>query len=139
MAATGKATVGAVLFNEEGGYVSAFSAPLSDCLSPLMAEAIACKEGLSWLWNRGERSVRLLTDCLTLQQYLTNQVVTVRTYVGYAIDACRARIISFDYCTVDFIPRSESYLAHSLAASAFNSSTIMYSDDVPPDSFCEYF
>ncbi|XP_019190015.1 PREDICTED: uncharacterized protein LOC109184468 [Ipomoea nil] len=138
MPATGRATVGAVLFDEEGGYVSAFSAPLSDCLSPLMAEAIACKEALSWLWNRGERSVHILTDCLTLQQYLTNQAITVRTYVGYAIDACRACIISFDYCSVNFIPRSENYLAHSLAATAFNSSTIMYSDDVPPDSISEY-
>ncbi|XP_019155973.1 PREDICTED: uncharacterized protein LOC109152786 [Ipomoea nil] len=139
MPTTGKATVGAILLNEEGEYVSAFSAPLSDCLSPLMAEAIACKEALSWLWNRGERSVRLLTDCLTLQQYLTNQAVTIRTYVGYAISACKARITAFDYCSVNFIPRSENYLAHSLAASAFNYSTIMYSDDVPPDSISEYF
>ncbi|XP_019155369.1 PREDICTED: uncharacterized protein LOC109152237 [Ipomoea nil] len=134
MPATGKATVGAILFDEEGEYVSAFSAPLSNCLSPLMAETIACKEALSWLWNRGERSVRLLTDCLTLQQYLTSRIVTIRTYVGYAIDACRARITSFDYCSVNFIPRSENYLAHRLATSAFNSATVMYSDNVPPDS-----
>ncbi|XP_019167324.1 PREDICTED: uncharacterized protein LOC109163060 [Ipomoea nil] len=139
MPASGKATVGAILLNEEGEYVSAFSAPLPNCLSPLMAETIACKEALSWLWNRGERSVRLLTDCLTLQQYLTSQVVTIRTYVGYAIDACRARITSFDYCSVNFIPRSENYLAHRLASSAFNSSTAMYSNDVPPDSISEYF
>ncbi|XP_019200076.1 PREDICTED: uncharacterized protein LOC109193678 [Ipomoea nil] len=139
MPASGKATVGAILLNEEGEYVSAFSAPLSNCLSPLMAETIACKEALSWLWNRGERSVCLLTDCLTLQQYLTSQVVTIRTYVGYAIDACRARITSFDYCSVNFIHRSENYLAHRLASSAFNSPTAMYSDDVPPDSISEYF
>ncbi|XP_019166552.1 PREDICTED: uncharacterized protein LOC109162294 [Ipomoea nil] len=139
MPATGKVTVGAILFNEEGEYVSDFSAPLSNCLTPLMAETIACKEALSWLWNRGERSVRLLTDYLTLQQYLTSRVDTIRTYVGYAIDAYRARITSFDYCSVNFIPRSENYLAHRLATSAFNSSTVMYSDDVPPDSISEYF
>ncbi|XP_019176336.1 PREDICTED: uncharacterized protein LOC109171736 [Ipomoea nil] len=136
---TGKATVGAILISEEGEYISAFSAPLSDCFSPLMAEALACKEALSWLWNRGERSIRLFTDCLTLKQYLSNANVLLRTYVGYAVDACRARITSFNYCPVIFIPRSENYLAHSLAASAFIYSTVMYSDDVPPNSISEYF
>ncbi|XP_019160721.1 PREDICTED: uncharacterized protein LOC109157275 [Ipomoea nil] len=32
------ATVGAVLFDAYGGYVSAYAAPLQNCLSPLMAE-----------------------------------------------------------------------------------------------------
>ncbi|XP_019199082.1 PREDICTED: uncharacterized protein LOC109192835 [Ipomoea nil] len=41
------ATAGAVLFTHTGDYVSAFSAPPQSCFSPLMAEAMACKELLS--------------------------------------------------------------------------------------------
>ncbi|XP_019168373.1 PREDICTED: uncharacterized protein LOC109164072 [Ipomoea nil] len=44
---TNTAAVGAVLLNANGHYLSAFSAPLIGCHSPLMAEAFACKEVLS--------------------------------------------------------------------------------------------
>ncbi|XP_019197377.1 PREDICTED: uncharacterized protein LOC109191248 [Ipomoea nil] len=64
---TGKATVGAILVDMNGGYVAAFSAPLPDCFSPLMAEALACKEALSWLKDRGEQNIEIYTDCLMLQ------------------------------------------------------------------------
>ncbi|XP_019184966.1 PREDICTED: uncharacterized protein LOC109179943 [Ipomoea nil] len=87
---TGKATVGAILLDMNGGYVSAFSAPLPDCFSPLIAEALACKEALSWLNDRGEQNIEVYTDCLTLQRYLTTPPTAFRSYVGYAIDSCRA-------------------------------------------------
>ncbi|XP_019150982.1 PREDICTED: uncharacterized protein LOC109147778 [Ipomoea nil] len=63
---TNRAGVGAVIIDGHGGYISAMSAPLIDCFSPLMAEAFACKEVLSWLRARGETSIQLFTDCLTL-------------------------------------------------------------------------
>ncbi|XP_019165702.1 PREDICTED: uncharacterized protein LOC109161665 [Ipomoea nil] len=136
---TNKAVVGAILLDEHGSYISAFQAPLIDCLSPLMAETIACKEVLSWLWDRGERSVGILTDCLTLQQYLTLAKESPRSYLGYAIDTCRNRMVSFDYVSVSFVPRSDNYLAHVLATSAVNYSAAMYSDSDPPDSISTYF
>ncbi|XP_019178178.1 PREDICTED: uncharacterized protein LOC109173404 [Ipomoea nil] len=86
---TNKATVGAIQLNAQGGYISAMSAPMIDCFSPLMAEAFACKEVLSWLRNRGERSIELFTDCLILQQYLSSMAGSPRSYLGYAIDSCK--------------------------------------------------
>ncbi|XP_019171186.1 PREDICTED: uncharacterized protein LOC109166717 [Ipomoea nil] len=80
---SGKATVGAMLLDANGGYIAAFSAPLPVCFSPLMAEAFTCKEALSWLKNRGESSVRLYTDCLSLQRYLTSPPSTVRSFVRW--------------------------------------------------------
>ncbi|XP_019164333.1 PREDICTED: uncharacterized protein LOC109160500 [Ipomoea nil] len=77
--ATGKATVGAILLDVDGGYISAYSAPLPDCFSPLMAEAFACKEALSWLRGRGERNIKLYMDWQTLQHYLTSPPMTVRS------------------------------------------------------------
>ncbi|XP_019167563.1 PREDICTED: uncharacterized protein LOC109163264 [Ipomoea nil] len=137
--ATNKAAVGAIILDEQGSYISALQAPLIDCFSPLMAEAIACKEVLSWLWDRGERSVDILTDCLSLQQYLSRAKDTPRSYLGYAIDSCKNRMVSFDYVSVNFVPRSDNCLAHVLATSAFNYSAPMYSDSGPPVSISTYF
>ncbi|XP_019178711.1 PREDICTED: uncharacterized protein LOC109173837 isoform X1 [Ipomoea nil] len=85
---TNRASVGAFLLDENGGFLAAFNAKLPDCLSPLMAEAFACKEALSWLRNRGEQTIKLFTDCLPLQHYLSPTTGPVRSYVGYAIDSC---------------------------------------------------
>ncbi|XP_019153836.1 PREDICTED: uncharacterized protein LOC109150382 [Ipomoea nil] len=137
--ATNKTAVGAILLDEQGSYITALQAPLIDYFSPLMAEAIACKEVLSWLWDRGERSVDILTDCLLLQQYLSQAKDTPRSYLGYAIDTCRNRMVSFDYVSVNYVPRSDNCLALILATSAFNYSAPMYSDNGPPDSISAYF
>ncbi|XP_019164584.1 PREDICTED: uncharacterized protein LOC109160795 [Ipomoea nil] len=86
---TGQAAGGAVLVDTNGAYVLAHAGPLRNCTSPLMAEALACKEALSWLKDRGEQIVEIYTDCLTLHRYLTTPTVALRTYLGYAIDNCR--------------------------------------------------
>ncbi|XP_019163512.1 PREDICTED: uncharacterized protein LOC109159858 [Ipomoea nil] len=116
---TGRATVGAVLFDANGEYLAAFNAPLPTCLTPLMAEALACKEALSWLKERGEQSIELYTDCLTLQRYLATPTAAFRSYVGYAIDGCKQIATLFQFCSFNFIPRSDNYLAHALATTAY--------------------
>ncbi|XP_019189270.1 PREDICTED: uncharacterized protein LOC109183669 [Ipomoea nil] len=136
---TGKATVGAVLFDVDGGYISAFNAPLPTCFSPLMAEALACKEVLSWLKDRGEQNIELYTDCLTLQHYLTTPTAAFRSYVGYAIDGCRQIATLFQYCSFNFIPRSDNYLAHALATTAYQQLAAMYWDTHPPDIISAFF
>ncbi|XP_019158009.1 PREDICTED: uncharacterized protein LOC109154737 [Ipomoea nil] len=55
--ARNSAAVGAVLLDADGRYVTAYSAPLPNCFSPLMAETFACKEALSWLRERGEQDI----------------------------------------------------------------------------------
>ncbi|XP_019178341.1 PREDICTED: uncharacterized protein LOC109173556 [Ipomoea nil] len=124
---TGKATVGAILLDMNGGYVSAFSAPLPDCFSPLMAEALACKEALSWLKDRGEQNIEIYTDCLMLQRYLTTSPITFRTYDSYAIDACRAVTAYFQFCSFHFISRLDNFIAHALATSAYQQSVAICS------------
>ncbi|XP_019167296.1 PREDICTED: uncharacterized protein LOC109163029 [Ipomoea nil] len=132
------ATVGAVLIGPDGQFISAYSAPLPHCFSPLMAEAYACKEALSWIRDRGEQSIELFTDCQTLQSYLTTPQLLSRSYIGYAIDGCRNLISTFNYSRVNFIPRSHNYLAHSLASTAFQYDTAMYWDTIPPDAIAAY-
>ncbi|XP_019198077.1 PREDICTED: uncharacterized protein LOC109191858 [Ipomoea nil] len=129
-----KAAMGAIILNWQGHYVSAMTAPMIDCFSPLMAEAFACKEVLSWLRSREIKSIELFTDCLVLQQYLSSMTHSSRSYLGYAIDSCRTSILSFDYCLLHYVPRLDNYLAHTLASTAITQSTSMYSDYDPPAS-----
>ncbi|XP_019176853.1 PREDICTED: uncharacterized protein LOC109172158 [Ipomoea nil] len=136
--ATNSATVGVILLDANGGYISAYSAPLPNCFSPLIAEAFAAKEALSWLHARGEQSVRLYTDCHTLQCYLSSSDDPPRTYIGYVIDSCKTYISTFHAYSVLFIPRSQNYLAHILASTAFEQATTMYWDSVLPDSISAY-
>ncbi|XP_019193081.1 PREDICTED: uncharacterized protein LOC109187347 [Ipomoea nil] len=136
---SGKATVGAILLDVDGGYVSALTAPLLDCSSPLMAETLACKEALSWLKDRGEQHINIYTDCLTLQRYLTTPPAAFRSYVGYAIDSCRAAVSLFQSCSVNYITRLDNYLAHALATSTYQQHTAMYWDVYLPDIISTYF
>ncbi|XP_019171081.1 PREDICTED: uncharacterized protein LOC109166643 [Ipomoea nil] len=139
MQETSRAAVGAVLLDTDGGYVSAYTAPLRNCSSPLMAEALACKEALSWLKDRGEQNVEIYTDCLTLHHYLTTPTVGLRTYLGYAIDSCRRIASLFQSCSFCFSPRLDNYLAHALATTAYQQSVPMYWDLLPPDIISAYF
>ncbi|XP_019183949.1 PREDICTED: uncharacterized protein LOC109178853 [Ipomoea nil] len=139
MQGTGQAIFGAVLLDTNGGYVSAYSGPLQGCSSPLMAEALACKEALSWLKDRGEQNAEIYTDCLTLHHYLTTPTVVLRTYLGYAIDSCRFNASSFQSCSFHLIPRLDNYLAHALATTAYQQFAAMYWDLLPPDIISAYF
>ncbi|XP_019175433.1 PREDICTED: uncharacterized protein LOC109170737 [Ipomoea nil] len=127
------ATAGVVLFDHLGNYISAYCVPPQTCFSPLMVEALACKEALSWLKDRGEQAVQIFTDCQTLRAYL-DSTVRPRSYLGYVLDECRRLMTTFHFCSVNFIPRSQNITAHALASSAFTFSTAMYWDEVPPDS-----
>ncbi|XP_019197204.1 PREDICTED: uncharacterized protein LOC109191089 [Ipomoea nil] len=139
MQGAGQAAFGAVLLDTNGGYISACSGPLQGCSSPLMAEALACKEALSWLKDRGEQNVEVYTDCLTLHHYLTTPTVVLRTYLEYAIDSCRLTASLFQSYSFHLIPRLDNYLAHALATTTYQQSATMYWDLLPPDILSAYF
>ncbi|XP_019199809.1 PREDICTED: uncharacterized protein LOC109193407 [Ipomoea nil] len=136
---TSKAAAGAIILDAQGGYIAAMTTPMSDCFTPLMAEALACKEVLSWLRNRGIDSIQLFTDCLVLQQYLSSTTRSPRSYLGYAIDSCRTSILVFENCLIRYVPRLDNYLAHTLASITSTQTTIMYADSSPPAAISAYF
>ncbi|XP_019159712.1 PREDICTED: uncharacterized protein LOC109156329 [Ipomoea nil] len=136
---TNKAAAGAIILDTQRGYISTMTTPMSDCFTPLMAEALACKEVLSWLRDRGINSIQLFTDCLVLQQYLSSSTRSSRAYLGYTIDSCRTSMLTFENCLIRYVPRLENYLAHTLASFAFTQTTVMYSDSSPPAAISAYF
>lgn len=63
---SGKVSFGAVLRSNNSNIVASLSGPVGCIHDPYHVEALACKEALSWIKNRGDRNVIVETDCLNL-------------------------------------------------------------------------
>ncbi|XP_031095236.1 uncharacterized protein LOC115999530 [Ipomoea triloba] len=122
---TMKASFGATLLTAGGAFIAACSGPLPDCFSPLMAEAAAYKEALSWLRGRGLAEVALSTDCAQLRTQIHSTVASF-SYVGLLLDACRAAMSTFNSCIISLIPRSANVIAHTLASASGSQANILY-------------
>ncbi|XP_031120574.1 uncharacterized protein LOC116023707 [Ipomoea triloba] len=136
---TRSATVGAMLVTNDSQFIAAFCAPLPPCFSPLMAESLACKEALSWLKNRESTSVRVYTDCSTVKDLLYSVNPSLFSYVSYSVDASKALMSSFVYCSVDLIPRTHNQGAHTLATEALAQGAPLFWDSVLPNSIAHLF
>ncbi|XP_019191221.1 PREDICTED: uncharacterized protein LOC109185721 [Ipomoea nil] len=136
--ATGQATYRAVLLDHDGTFRAAANGKLPGCFSPLMAEALACKEVLSWLKDRNEVEVDILTDCLMLKNVICSVATPNLSYVGIVVDQCRVAINSFNYCSLSFITRTFNLHAHTLARLAYDQDQPMYWDLVPPNPIVQF-
>ncbi|XP_019199066.1 PREDICTED: uncharacterized protein LOC109192819 [Ipomoea nil] len=123
---TGNATYWAVLLGPNGVFKAAANGKLPGCFTPLMAEALACKEVLSWLKDRNENEVDILTDCLVLRNAVHAVTTPNLSYVGIVIEQCRIAISSFIYCSLSFVPRALNLHAHTLASLTYDQDHSMY-------------
>ncbi|XP_019174265.1 PREDICTED: uncharacterized protein LOC109169829 [Ipomoea nil] len=135
---TGEATYGAVLISHHDGFIAAASGKIPGALSATMAEALACKEALSWLKNRDVTEVDILTDCLEFRNYLHSSRTANYSYLGIIIDQCRTTISLFAKCSLSYVSRNLNLHAHTLASLAFDQEHSMYWDSVPPDSIIHF-
>ncbi|XP_031111974.1 uncharacterized protein LOC116015948 [Ipomoea triloba] len=124
-----KASFGAVLVSATGSFIAACAGPIPSCFSPLMAEAVASKEALSWLRDRGIPSVAVYTNCSQLRAYFSSNSA-VLSHAGYAIEGSRLLLASFMSSVVGLVPRSANVIAHTLAASAFLQCKRIFSDQI---------
>ncbi|XP_019151915.1 PREDICTED: uncharacterized protein LOC109148635 [Ipomoea nil] len=88
---SGDAAYSVVLLHPDGSFKAATNGKLTRCFSPLMAEALACKEALSWLKERNELDVDMLTDCTQLRHHLRSSPTTILSYEGVVEDQCRSQ------------------------------------------------
>ncbi|XP_019172765.1 PREDICTED: uncharacterized protein LOC109168178 [Ipomoea nil] len=105
---TGEATYGMIIIAPDGSFVAARNDKLPICSSPLMAEAQAYKEALSWLLERDNISVSLLTDCMELAAIIRHHHTPIHSYVGVTVDQCRTFMSLFNRITLDYISRQEN-------------------------------
>ncbi|XP_019176644.1 PREDICTED: uncharacterized protein LOC109171975 [Ipomoea nil] len=79
---TGDATYGIVLISPEGSFIATKNGKIPFCFSPLMTEAQAYKEALSWLLERNITTVYLLTNCMVLRVALQQHNTPIYSYAG---------------------------------------------------------
>ncbi|XP_019172447.1 PREDICTED: uncharacterized protein LOC109167833 [Ipomoea nil] len=131
--ATWSAAFGVVLLDDQGVFVAAMNGRLPLCENAITAEALACKEALSWLRDLQVLTVTLSTDCSVLQSYLSRVDSQPRSYVGIIVRECQVTMAQFITCHLRVIPRRLNVIAHTLASKVSDQDITMFWDDVPPD------
>ncbi|XP_074346913.1 uncharacterized protein LOC141685724 [Apium graveolens] len=111
--------VGFVVRNDRGELVQARTKCSTGLDSPYMAEAIAIKEALSWIQDRGWSKIVVESDCLTAVQAVRSKV-PMRSPFGDVIQSCRNMLASFNTVSLFFIKRSANMAAHELARLSFS-------------------
>ncbi|RAL41987.1 hypothetical protein DM860_016362 [Cuscuta australis] len=108
-----------VLFYPGGAFVAAANGGKLGPLDPLLAEALACTETLSWFRNRGIRDVEILSDCEVLVGAIKKgRAFECYSYLGPILDDCVELLSSFTSIGFHFIRMNHNCIAHTLARCA---------------------
>ncbi|XP_031127667.1 uncharacterized protein LOC116029767 [Ipomoea triloba] len=129
--ATGVA-FGAVVRDSNGKFVAACGGSLLCVSDPFVAEAMAIKEALTWIKDRGMTHVILETDCLNFCNSF-NSILLDLSYVGLIIKQCKLIARDIGDIVVHHVRRSANQVAHVLARAAGSFPVLSVWDSYPPD------
>ncbi|XP_031095097.1 uncharacterized protein LOC115999383 [Ipomoea triloba] len=112
----------AVVAHEGGSRsVAAMNGSVRCLQNPILAEALAIKEALSWAKNNGWERLVLYSDCQLVCQMLEGSSM-IYSYVGCVLRDCLALKRLFVEISFHFVSRSANTLAHALARAAASQS-----------------
>ncbi|XP_074352658.1 uncharacterized protein LOC141691804 [Apium graveolens] len=106
--------MGIIARNHEGYLITAKSSTRPEVMQPVLGEALAIKEALSWAKEIHSHIVTVETDCLVAVQ-LIRSAVPMRSRMGKIIQDCREIIREVNNIKLYFIKRSANMAAHELA------------------------
>ncbi|XP_031120454.1 uncharacterized protein LOC116023592 [Ipomoea triloba] len=106
--------VSAVVHGSDGGYLAARNCSVRSIRNPILAEAMAVKEALSWAKDRGWHKVVLYSDCQLVCNLLKSSLPN-NSYVGCIVRDCVSLKRYFVDVSFHYIARSVNTLAHVLA------------------------
>ncbi|XP_074369771.1 uncharacterized protein LOC141711268 [Apium graveolens] len=109
-----EADFGMVARDSDGRLIEAKVLTESKCTSPVLAEAIAVKEALSWIDQTKWLSVTLESDCLVVVQAIRS-VTPMRSHFGVIISECRSFMQRLNNVQLLFVKRFANMVAHQLA------------------------
>ncbi|XP_063943206.1 uncharacterized protein LOC135150605 [Daucus carota subsp. sativus] len=132
-------SVDAAVFEDRGGVGFVFVARNSDgeliearavvhphLVAPVVAEAMAFKEALSWMDARGWHESIIKSDCLPMVQAVRSKV-PMRSYFGLIIEECWRLLQRLSKITLFFVKQSANMVAHQVVReSYFLSGPIIY-------------
>nr|GMD22444.1 uncharacterized protein LOC109158421 [Ipomoea batatas] len=134
----GVVSFGACFFQEGGGFDAATNNPLVCTDYPLLAEAMVCKEALSWVKAKGWMDVCMESDCFNLVNALNSKTLD-RSYFGSVVYSCKLLSNLFDSCAFLYISRTANQPAHVLAKAVDSRSCQMYWEDSSRNSILDFF
>lgn len=129
---TKEATFGFVLYEPGGNFVKAINGKLNFCLNPLMAEALALKEALTWIKDKSVPRVQVFSDCMTLIRSISDHRFVGSSFEAVTILQCKSLMQSFSFFSCDFISRHFNF-SHILASEAFGQQSCSSWDFAPFD------
>ena len=105
---------GIIIHDSNGKFVVAKNGVLHYSMNPALAEALSCREALSWLKELDIDNVLVETECLGLHLAITNSSFDATSH-GVIIQDCLDLLSNFDNNNFCFARRSANQLAHLLA------------------------
>lgn len=103
---------------------------------PHLAEAMAIKEALSWVVEKGWRKAVILLDCQLVCKLMIDNSSLDFSYAGCIIRDCQSLKIHFDLVFIHYVSRSANkLLAHALAREAISQSGPMIWFNSVPSRF----
>lgn len=125
---------GLVLRNEAGGFIAAKAGSFPGLVDPFIAEALSCREALSWIKERDMQNVIIETDCLLVFLALSREVSDC-SYGGLIIKECKILAMDLVNCKFSFARHSANRVAHCLARVSDSLSEFRSWESVPLRSF----
>ena len=126
-----KVGFGCIIRNANGDMIGAKNGTLSAPLDPLLAEALSCREALSWIKDLGLRDVCVESDALLLITALRGTSDDF-SYFGLIVQDCKRLASDLLNCSFRFVRRSANQATHVLARAADSMSGQECWEDVPP-------
>ncbi|XP_019199054.1 PREDICTED: uncharacterized protein LOC109192802 [Ipomoea nil] len=126
---------GFVVHELDGTFVAARNGPLNCPYDPLLAEAMAMCEALSWLRENGYSRISVCSNSLVLVSSLKH-ASSFRTYFAYYLLACNRLLSSMARSVVIHVRRDVLQDAHVMAKHVTTSLVRTIWRDLPP-SFLE--
>ncbi|KAL8122007.1 hypothetical protein AgCh_018659 [Apium graveolens] len=127
----GEVSFGFVARNSDGELIEARAMVHPHLVAPVVAEAMAFKEALSWMDTRGWHDDIIESDCLPVIQAVGSKV-PIKSYLRLVIEECRSLLLRLNKITLFFVKRSANMVAHQIAReSYFLSGRIIDRSSVP--------
>ncbi|XP_074328402.1 uncharacterized protein LOC141666310 [Apium graveolens] len=113
-----EAGFGMVARDSDGQLLEAKVLTQAEALAPVLTEAIAVKEALSWIDQKRWLPVILESDCLVVVQAIRS-AAPMRSRFGEVISKCRNLVRRLNNIQLLFVKRSANMVAHQLARESY--------------------
>ncbi|XP_074323246.1 uncharacterized protein LOC141660181 [Apium graveolens] len=122
---------GLITRDSKGMLLQAKTGIFAGVVTPVLAEAMAVKEALSWIDRMKWMDVTLVSDCLVVVQAIRS-ITPMRSQFGNVIEECREYLRRLNKIGLYHVKRSPNRAAHQLARESYNYSGRSFNRDSIP-------